>query len=100
MANFNMSVPHHLPQDEALDRIKNLLGEAKRDHGDKISDLTENWNGNTGTFSFKAMGFAVSGTLTVQPTTIDIDADLPFAASMFKGTIKSLINQKAGELLK
>lgn len=95
-----MSVPHHLKQDEALDRIKNLLSEAKRDHGDKISDLKENWNGNTGSFSFKAMGFAVSGTLTVQPTTVDIDAELPFAASMFKGTIKSLINQKAGELLK
>ncbi|NCI52136.1 polyhydroxyalkanoic acid system protein [Sediminibacterium roseum] len=100
MASFNMSVPHQLTQDEALKRIQNALGQLKQEHGDKISNLTENWSGNTGTFGLTVMGFDVSGKLTVTASSVDIDAELPFAASLFKGKIKELIGGKAGELLK
>lgn len=100
MASFDMSVPHQLTQEEALKRIQNVLGQLKAEHGDKISNLVEEWNGNTGKFSLKAMGFDVSGKITVAPSSIDIDAELPFAASLFKGTIKSLITAKAEEVLK
>jgi hypothetical protein len=100
MANFDMSIPHNLPQEEALKRIQNLLTETRKEHGDKISDLTEKWNGNTGEFSFKAMGFAISGTLIVNENTISLDAELPFAASLFKGKIQELITERAEKLLK
>ncbi|MEO7531034.1 MAG: polyhydroxyalkanoic acid system family protein [Sediminibacterium sp.] len=100
MAHFDMSIPHQLTQEEALKKIQGLLSEAKKDHGDKISNLQENWNDNVGAFSFTIMGFDISGTLTVKPSTIDLEAELPFAASLFKGKIKDLISEKAGELLK
>jgi hypothetical protein len=99
MANFDMSIPHQLSQGDALQRIKQVLGEVKKEHGDKISNLTENWNGNTGEFSLTIMGFAISGKLAVNPSTVDIEAELPFAASLFKGKIKSLISDKASQLL-
>ncbi|MCW3088039.1 MAG: hypothetical protein JWQ78_1425, partial [Sediminibacterium sp.] len=84
---------------EALKRIKTLLSETKKEHGDKISDLSETWNGDTGDFSFSAKGFDISGTLTVTDADIKLRGKLPFAVSLFKGTITKMINEKASELL-
>jgi hypothetical protein len=100
MASFDMSVPHQLTQEEALKRIQHVLGQIKKEHSDKISNLTEKWDGNTGEFSLTVMGFDISGKLTVNASSVDIDAELPFAASLFKGKIKELIGGKAEELLK
>lgn len=100
MPSLQMTIPHNLPQDEALKRIKNLLSETVRDHSDKIQNLNENWDGNQGTFSFKAMGYDISGKLTVTPSTVELNGTIPFAVSLFKGKITSLINEKAGELLR
>ncbi len=100
MANFEMSVQHHLTQEEALQRIQNLLEDTKKEHSDKISELQENWNGNVGEFSLTIMGFSISGKLIVTPSTVDIEATLPFAASLFKGKIKELIAERAEKLLK
>jgi len=99
MPSLEMIIPHNLPQEEALRRIKNLLSETKRDHGDKIQNLVETWNGNEGNFSFKAQGYDISGTLTVNPSSIDLYGKIPFAVSLFKGTITRMINEKAGQLL-
>lgn len=100
MASFDMSVPHQLTQEEALKRIQNALGQLKKEHGDKVTNLTENWSGHTGEFSLTVMGFDISGKLTVTPSSVDVEAELPFAASLFKGKIKELIGGKAEELLK
>ena len=99
MASLNMSIPFSIPQEEALKRIKNLLTETKKEHGDKIDNLKERWNGNVGTFSFTAKGYDISGTLTVQRSTIELDGKIPFAVSLFKGAITRAINEKATELL-
>ena len=99
MPSLNMSVSHHLSQDEALNRIKGLLGQVKTQFSDQISDLRENWSGNKGTFSFSAMGFSVSGTLTVKSGEISLESTLPFAALPFKGKIESTIRERATALL-
>lgn len=99
MARLDFDIPHQLPQEEALKRIKTLLSETKKDHGDQIENLVEQWDGNTGQFSFTARGFDLSGTLTVTPTAIELRGQVPFAVSLFKGKIKQLIGEKAGELL-
>jgi hypothetical protein len=99
MAGLEMIIKHHLTQDEALKRIKNLLGETKKDHGDKIENLEETWNGNVGTFSFTAQGFDISGTLIVKASTIELSGKIPFAVSLFKGKITRAIDDKAAELL-
>ncbi len=99
MPSLNISVSHRLPQDEALTRIKSLLSQVKTQFADKISDLRESWNGNTGTFSFSAMGFSVSGTLTVRDSEIALESRLPFAALPFKGKIESTLRERATALL-
>ncbi len=99
MASLELDIPYSITQEEALSRIKNLLTETKKEHGDKIKDLQETWSGNTGTFSFTAMSYDISGTLTVQPGNIYLDAKIPFAVSLFKGVIVKAITDKATQLL-
>ena len=99
MAKLNMVVSHRLTQDEAVTRVKTLLGEVKNQFADKISDLREEWNGNTGKFSFSAMGFSVSGTLIVKSAEVELSGNLPFVALFFKGKIESTIRERAETLL-
>jgi len=99
MPKLKMSVPHRLPQDEALNRIKGLLGQVKQQYADKISDLHEEWSGNAGTFSFSAMGFSISGSLNVTASEVELNGNLPFAASFFKAKIESAIRERATILL-
>ena len=99
MPKLNMSVSHGLTQDEAVKRVKNLLNEMKTQFADQIGDLHEEWDGNTGRFRFSAMGFPVSGTLSVKASQVDISGNLPFAAMFFKGKIESAIKARAETLL-
>ena len=99
MPSLDLSIPHQLSQEEALTRIKKLWSETKRDHSDKITNLKENWEGNKGSFSFSAQGYDISGNLLVNPNSIELTSKIPFAVSLFKGTITSMIQQKAKELL-
>lgn len=99
MAQLGMELTHALSQEEALTRIQGLLGDVKTQFADKIADLKEEWKGNTGTFSFKVMGFAVSGTLKVNNGKVKLDGTLPWLASAFKGKIEATIRERATTLL-
>jgi hypothetical protein len=99
MPKLNMAVSHNLTQDEAVRRVRNLLNDVKTHFADKISDLHEEWDGNMGKFHFSAMGFPVSGTLTVKTSQVEISGNLPFAAILFKRKIESTIKDRAEKLL-
>jgi hypothetical protein len=94
-----VTVPHQLGKQEALERIKSILVKAKEQYGDRLTDLQENWNENGGTFSFRAMGFKISGSLKVTDTDVEITGDYPFAALPFKGTIEATLRERAERLL-
>lgn len=100
MPKSTVTVPHALGQQEALDRIKNILASAKEQHGDRISDLQEHWTPDGGTFSFRAMGFKISGNLKVTDHDVAITGEYPFAAIPFKGTIETTLRERAERLLK
>ena len=100
MPKLELHIPHNLTQSEALSRIQNFLPQLKEQHSDKIKDLEESWNGNTGEFKFKISGFKVSGTLQIGEDNVLIKGELPFAAILFKGQIEETIKLKAEELLR
>lgn len=100
MPKSTINVPHELGKDDALNRIKDILVQAKAQYGDKISDLQESWTDDGGTFSFKAMGFKISGAMTVTDSDVEIVGDYPFAALPFKGSIESTLRERAERLLK
>jgi hypothetical protein len=97
---MNVTVPHQLGRADALQRLKSLLSDMKQQYGDKVTDLQENWTDAGGTFSFKAMGFKLSGKLNVTDTEMQLDGDLPWAAKPFQGTVETTIRERAERLLK
>lgn len=99
MPVIKISVPHQLGAEEARKRITKLLGETKAQYGDKITDLEETWVDNRGQFRFKAMGFSVSGNLEVEPSRVQGELNLPFAALPFKSKIESDLSIRAKALL-
>lgn len=99
MSQLDISVPHQLTQEEALERIKNLLSRLQQEQKEIIADVKEEWNGNEGTFSFTAKGFALSGNIAVGTQDVTIQSELPFMLSFFKGKIAEVIKEKAGEIL-
>jgi hypothetical protein len=97
---MNISIPHQLSQEEALARVKGLLSKLKEEQAGRVSDVKEEWNDNTGDFQFSAQGFNLAGQIAVQPSSVDIQADLPFALTFFKSTIERMISEKVTELMR
>ena len=99
MADLNISIPHELSKQEAVTRIKKLLTNLKKEQAQFISDVKEKWEGEKGEFQFTAQGFDLAGIIQVNDNSVDIDAELPFALSFFKGMIKKVIEERANTLL-
>ena len=92
--------PHHkLTDHEAMARIKNLVTQLKHEHVDKVSNMTYELHVIICKFSFSFHGLALSGTVELNPGTVEIHGKLPLAVSLFRGKIKEVIKVKAKELL-
>jgi putative polyhydroxyalkanoate system protein len=99
MSKLDINIPHSLSADEALTRIKGLLQKLQNEQKDTVRDVSEHWEGNRGEFSFSAKGFNLSGKIRVEDNAVNINSDLPFTLSFFKGAIADVIRKQAGELL-
>lgn len=96
---MNISVPHNLSQEEALNRVKGLLNKLKEEQAGRFTNLSEDWRDNGGNFQITIQGFDLGGEIAVTPSAVDINAKLPFALSLFQGAIKQTITGKLNELL-
>lgn len=99
MPKSTVSIKHALGQGTALTRLKGMMAQVKENYGSQVSDLEEHWTDKGGTFSFKAMGFKISGDLKVTDDEVLIDAEYPWAAKPFQGTIETTIRERAERLL-
>lgn len=99
MTHIDIKIPHSIPQEEALRRIKNLLSNLQKEHSGIIKNVQENWSGHEGRFSFSAKGFLVSGKIYVGVDTVRVSSRLPFLLSFYKSAIIRTIEQKGAELL-
>jgi hypothetical protein len=100
MASLSISVPHQLPVPEAVQRLHSFLEEVRRDHADRVSNVQGTWQGETLNFGFTAMGMQIKGDLVVASDAVRVTGNLPFAASLFRGTIESTIRGELEKLLR
>ena len=84
---------HGVPQEQAIQDLKNLGPHLLSRFGNEVSDLQERWAGNVLSMSFVARGQNVAGTLTVEDGWLLLDAKLPWAARLFEGRTKSGIQE-------
>ncbi|HEY5310861.1 MAG TPA: polyhydroxyalkanoic acid system family protein [Pirellulales bacterium] len=100
MPKLTVNVPHQLDQQEAASRLQGILEKMKERFQGQISDLHDEWQGNVLNFAFKTFGFGIKGAMHVEPQQVRVDADLPFAAMMFKGRIEQEIKSSLERWLK
>lgn len=96
---MKFSVAHDLSRQEAMSRIRNLFVKIKEEQKSNIQELHEEWQEYGGSFKLKSMGFEISGTVEVLPSSVEIEAKLPLALTMFQGAIKGTIEKEAKKLL-
>lgn len=100
MPQMIVTVPHALGQEEATARLTKKMEEVKAKHLYAVQDLVETWpDPNTLEFSFKALGFAVSGHCSSKPDAVTLDLDLPVAAVLVKGMIEAEIKKELRSVL-
>ena len=99
MPKFNASVPNPVDKETALKNIHSYLEKLMEKYQDQVSEVEQNWEGDTVNFSLKAYGFKVSGTGNVTEEEVQIEGDLPFAAAMFKGKIVSTLQEQLVKVL-
>lgn len=99
MPKFDLSVPHQLGRDAALERLQGFSDTLQQKHGDKLSDLRQEWSGDRLDFGFKTFGIAIDGGLSVKDDSVDVDGNLPLTAAMFKGQITGAIREQLEKLL-
>jgi hypothetical protein len=99
MPKLSMETPHELGQEEATQRLKHGFSFVKGNFQSHLSDVTEEWNDHALKFGFKAMGMKIAGDVVVEESRVKVDASLPMAAIMFKGTIEDRVRKELERLL-
>lgn len=99
MPGIHVSVPHQLGRQEAVNRIRNIVGDLQKQFADKISKVEESWSEKGASFSFEVMGFPVSGTLEVGPDLVQLDGKIPLLAMPFKDKIENTIRDQMKSML-
>jgi len=100
MPGFKVEVPHSLGQEEAANRVKSLLEQLRGQFEGQIKDMQQTWTDeDVMQFSFKTAGLVIKGEMDVQPNSVLVHGDLPFAAMLFKGRIESSIKQELEKCL-
>lgn len=99
MPQLSVEVAHSLGRDEALRRLQSQFDQVRRQYGDSVGELTEDWRDGRFEFGFRTMGMQISGQVEVADSAVRIDCAFPWAAAMFKGMIESRIRSELGDLL-
>lgn len=97
MPEVRVQVSHQLTRDIAVVRLREYSRRIQDEHGDQVSELEELWTEDgRGEFSFRVLGFAVSGTTIVHHDSAIVHIQLPFAAIPLRGLIeKEIANRLA-----
>jgi putative polyhydroxyalkanoate system protein len=99
MPKLTMQTAHSLGRDEAARRLKEKFDTVRDRYGSRVNDLQESWTDHTLSFAFKAMGMGVAGTVKVEDDSVQLDAQLPLAATFFRSAIEQQIQKELAGLL-
>ena len=67
MPQISLSVPHQLAADEALRRLQEKGEFLRETYAGQVADFQQHWEGNVLSYAFTTMGFAIHGTVAVEP---------------------------------
>ncbi|MCQ2973665.1 MAG: polyhydroxyalkanoic acid system family protein [Bacteroidales bacterium] len=97
---MEVKVDHKYSKEEALVKMKSFFEELKKQHGDKVSDLSEKWVDNSGDYACKFNGMQLNGHIDVLDNQVVFNGKIPFFATPFKSLIESTIRSEVEKVLK
>jgi Putative polyhydroxyalkanoic acid system protein (PHA_gran_rgn) len=93
------TVPHDLGQVRAKKVAESALAAYAQKYANYSPQVT--WKGpNKADISFKVKGMALSGSLEVLPSSIDLDIDVPFLLRPFKSQALGVIEGEINDWIK
>ena len=100
MAKFNVVVVHEIQREIAVTRLRGFAEKMRHEAPVEVAEVEEIWDdhGNL-VFSFKALGFTVSGSMVTCESKVTVIGSLPFAALPFRGAIENQIAEKVREAI-
>jgi len=100
MNTIDIKLPHAIPPDEALRRIKELVTTLQHEHSTNIKNVKEKWTGHEGSLSFSVKRISVAAKIYVGVDTVRVSSRLPFVLSFYRNRITKKIWEKGTELLR
>jgi hypothetical protein len=100
MPEMHLSIPFFIPREEALFRIKRLIGDLRIRYAEQIEDAHETWTMSRAHFDLTVRGITVTGTLAVEEHDVRIALEYPSILSPFSGMMERYIREEAEALLK
>jgi len=97
---MRIAIPHHTTRANAHRIIEQKLSQVEQHYGQYVSDVEQQWTGDTLTIAAKAKGFSIKGTIEITDTEVILDGKLPLMAKMFEGRIKSTVEKEGTELFR
>jgi len=99
MPKIQISVPHQLEREVAVERLRSFSDKFRAKFGSQISSIEESWSEESMEFSITARGMKLRGRVEVTPTMVEVESNLPFAALPFRGLIESNIRDAINSAL-
>jgi len=96
---LRISIPHRLTPQEVRARLEKGLTDFRGSSFSKSATLSENWQGDSLHLEARAMGQTINGRVHIQPTTVDVEVDLPWALAMLAGKITKGIETEGRKML-
>ena len=95
MPQFKVAVSHSHARHDMVTKLQRFADQLRGNVPAEVSQVEENWDdqGNLN-FSFKALGFSVSGDVLTSDKEVTVSGKLPFAALPFRGAIESAIREQ------
>jgi hypothetical protein len=91
MPTMKLRVPHALSREKAVCRVQTLLEESIADRGGEFDSIDLAWTNHSATFSCRARGITVTGSLDVAPDAVAVRAKIPLAALPLRGQVKGYL---------
>lgn len=95
MPKVAIQVPHELPRDVAVKKLKSYSEDVRTQFEGQVTEIEEYWSEDgVAEFSFRLMGFSVAGTTSTDEYHVEVKLNLPFAAIPFRGMIEKEIKSR------
>ncbi|MGA2034865.1 MAG: polyhydroxyalkanoic acid system family protein [Thermoguttaceae bacterium] len=99
MPKITLDIPHSLGRDGAVRRLQGKIAALLAAYQSHLSEVCEEWHDGKLTFSGRALGMKIAGTLAVDDDRVHLSADLPLAAALMKGKIEGQVREQIGKML-